>query len=145
MKQFTSPEQTAKLIELGFEKPKNTQYIQRAKARNLHSPFIEFGEPEFEGSYSIGELLEMLPPAIEHVIWWGDEIEEIGVWGLRIDSGCTEYGWDVSYERPNSAHAYRVGREEMIDALFDMIVELKEENYKLNNQNDKRLCSQKRK
>ncbi len=87
----------------------------------------------------------MLPAAIEHVIWWGDEIGEIGVWGLRIDSGGTEYGWDVSYERPNSAHAYRVGREEMVDALFDMIVELKEENYKLNNQNDKRLCSQKRK
>ena len=57
MKMFTNSDQTDKLIELGFEKPKNTQYIQRAKARNLHSPFIEFGEPEFEGSYSIGELM----------------------------------------------------------------------------------------
>ena len=63
MKQYTNEIQTAKLIELGFKKPKNTQYVQRAKARNLHSPFIEFGEPEFEGSYSIGELIEMLEMA----------------------------------------------------------------------------------
>lgn len=140
MRQFTIPEQTAKLIELGFEKPKNRIVKQRFDRST--SSWITIEE---KGGYSIGELIEMLPAAIEHVIWWGDEIGEIGVWGLRIDSGGTEYGWDVSYERPNSAHAYRVGREEMIDALFDMIVELKEENYKLNNQNDKRLCSQKRK
>lgn len=125
MKQFTTPEQTAKLIELGFEKPKGEVKAEQAGDFAWYNP-----------AYSIGELLEILPAAIEHVIWWGDEIGEIGVWGLRIDSGGTEYGWDVYYERPNSAHAYRVGREEMINALFDMIVELKEENYKLNNQNE---------
>jgi hypothetical protein len=54
MKQYTTPEQTAKLIELGFEKPKSIE---------------EFLEPENDWSigglkqrkaYSIGELIEML-------------------------------------------------------------------------------------
>jgi hypothetical protein len=40
MKQYTTPEQTAKLIELGFEKPKGL------------------------AAYSIGELIELLPKHI---------------------------------------------------------------------------------
>ena len=100
MKQYLSPEQTAKLIELGFEKPSNTQYIQRAKARNLHSPFIEFGEPEFEGSYSIGELIEILDGQ-------GIEIKNFGYW-------IVEHEW------------YTSTKDELIDALYDCIVKLKE-------------------
>lgn len=103
MKMYTNESQTAKLMELGFEKPKNTQYIQRAKARNLHSPFIEFEEPEFEGSYSIGELIEML----------GD------VSGFEITRSGS--GWDVY----DDLRAFTC--EELIDALYDMIIMLKEE------------------
>ena len=116
MKQYTSPEQTAKLIELGFEKPKNTQYIQRAKARNLHSPFIEFGEPEFEGSYSIGELIEMLPLLQTDV-----DNED---WPLSIEAGCNLEcpSWFVYYMPENI-----VEKPELIDALYEMAVKLKEE------------------
>lgn len=102
MKQYLDEQQTAKLIELGFEEPKNSQYIQRAKARNLHSPFIEFGEPEFEGSYTIGELIEIM----------GYDLYSIHYKGLA---------WEVKSERVETR------KTELIDALYDMIVKLKEE------------------
>lgn len=49
MKQYTTPEQTAKLIALGFEKPSPSFY------RNGVTWI------QCEGNYSIGELIEMLP------------------------------------------------------------------------------------
>lgn len=115
MKQYTSNNQTAKLIELGFEKPKNTQYIQRAKARNLHSPFIEFGEYEFEGSHSIGELIEMLPKEMDC---------ELGDLGLSIENNIYEQPneWIVSYDGRHQTNSI-----ELVDALYDMLVRLKEE------------------
>ena len=106
MKQYLNSEQTAKLIELGFEKPKNTQYIQRAKARNLHSPFIEFGEPEFEGSYTIGELIEML--------------DKVGV------TTYIRFGGARAISLSNNKGREMLGGQ-LIDLLFVMIVELKEE------------------
>jgi hypothetical protein len=108
MRQYTNESQTAKLIELGFEKPKNTQYVQRVKARNLHSPFIEFGEPEFEGSYSIGELIEMLPPRYNHE-------------DLEINRDWRFERWLVFYRGDDTTAA-----TELIDALYDMIIMLKE-------------------
>lgn len=69
----------------------------------------------------------MLPMAITHEIWFGKDKGKEGVWGLRIDTSGTEYGWDISYERPHSAHLYREGRSKLVDALYDMIVKLKEE------------------
>ena len=56
MKQYLSPEQTAKLIELGFEKP--------------YRPDLDLVETygysvDAERNYSIGELIEMLPPIID--------------------------------------------------------------------------------
>lgn len=115
MKQYTTPEQTAKLIELGFEKPKNTRYVQRVKARNLHSPFIEFGEPEFEGSYSIGELIEMLPKEMDC---------ELGDLGLSIENNIyeTPNEWIVSYDGRHQTNSV-----ELVDALYAMILQLKEE------------------
>lgn len=117
MKQYTNESQTAKLIELGFEKPKNTQYIQRAKARNLHSPFIKFGEPEFEGSYSLGELIEMLPSYVE---WKGNYYD------LRIETDRT-YSW-VAYEPTKNDKAkilpvYDSGSC-LIDILYNVLINL---------------------
>ena len=112
MKQYTSEEQTAKLIELGFEKPNNTRYVQRAKARNLHSPFIEFGEPEFEGSYSIGELIEMLPRKVD------GELLEISA----AETTRSRNRWMVRYP-----YGIIVYKDELIDALYDVILKLKEE------------------
>lgn len=110
MKMYTNSKQTAKLIELGFDKPKNTQYVQRVKARNLHSPFIEFGDPEFEGSYSIGELLSFLPLTIQ----WTPRV---------IRCNVIEY----SFETEGSELYYCNAHNELIDNLFAMIVKLKEE------------------
>lgn len=103
MKQYTTEEQTAKLIKLGFEKPKNTRYVQRAKARNLHSSFIEFGEPELEGSYSIGELIEMLEDTPD----------------IEICRYNQEWRIDADY--------LFASNQELIDALVNMAEQLKEE------------------
>lgn len=118
MKQYTTPEQTAKLIELGLEKPK------------MAAPALKWvdGEPTFEPQYTIGELIEMLPKTIEVDIWWGREKGKAGTWGLRIDTDGVDYMWTITYERDHSANLGVVGAgEELIDALYDMIVKLKEE------------------
>jgi hypothetical protein len=115
MRQYTNESQTAKLIELGFEKPKNTQYVQRVKARNLHSPFIEFGEPEFEGSYSIGELLSSLPPIIPQEN------------GYYINITHDSVSWVIDYKQHgDTQYKYIVSNVELIDAILDMIIKLKE-------------------
>lgn len=117
MKQYTSEDQTAKLIELGFDKPK------------MAAPALKWvdGVPTFEPQYTIGELIEMLPMTITDKIWWGEDKGQGGVWGLRIDTNGTEFMWAVSYERDHSAHLYLEGRTELIDALYDMVIKLKEE------------------
>ena len=101
MKQYTTPEQTAKLIELGFENPKNIVEDE------LYSD-IDF-------AYSIGELIEMLPLELEDVginttltMHFDNNIanvEYIGVFGIE----------------------YSIMKEELIDALYDMILRLKDE------------------
>ena len=87
MKMYTTPEQTAKLIELGFEKPKTKL------------PF-EVANDELGYTYSIGELIEMLPECT---------IVSMKTWHI------------VQYDKE---HYY--GRNELIDALYFLIVELKE-------------------
>lgn len=84
MKQYTTPEQTAKLIELGFMEPIGSWETS-------------------DNVYSIGELIEMLA----------------GVSNLEIIRYGS--GWEVGDE----LRAF--GSEELIDALFDMCVKLKEE------------------
>ena len=102
MRQYTTPEQTAKLIELGFEKPKGWN------AENISNRFIMAvdvdGDNEF--NYSIGELIEMLP---QHSIVW-DMID--------VDTGKRR--WSVGHLFTPS-----LTRIELIDALLDMLVFLK--------------------
>lgn len=117
MKQYTSSEQTAKLIELGLPKP-------RSEVRSERGPFSS----DARKAYSIGELIEILPKIINLEIWWGEEKGEIGTWGLRIDTDGVEYMWTITYERDHSANLGVVGAgEELIDALCDMILQLKDE------------------
>lgn len=54
MKQYTTPKQTAKLIELGAEKPKSVEKVT----------YIEQYGCGYETAYSIGELIEMLPEVL---------------------------------------------------------------------------------
>lgn len=99
MKQYTTNEQTAKLIELGFEKPK------------MAAPALKWvnSEPTFEPQYTIGELIEMLPTIVDGFTLWIGRDE-------RSDQ------WFVKYS-PRSLKL----AEELIDALYEMTIKLKEE------------------
>lgn len=106
MKMYTTPDQTAKLIELGFEKPK------------MAAPALKWvdGEPTFEPQYTIGELIEMLPKSIK--------VNDCD-FSFTI-SGCS-YNWLVEYNDIAFGEQASVCRTELIDALFAEIVILKEE------------------
>lgn len=107
MKQYTLPWQTAKLIELGLPKPK------------MAAPVLKWvdGEPTFEPQYTIGELIEMLPQTINvfydlsimssHQGWWV-------FYGMIGDGDM----WSIEHE---------VYRTDLINALYAMILQLKEE------------------
>lgn len=99
MRQYTTPEQTAKLIELGFEKP------------SVAMPKFEWkdGEPQF--NYTIGELIEMLPMD-----------DRAGERSMLYDG----LEWVVNWDNDDGT-INQVVATELIDALYDMIVKLKEE------------------
>lgn len=104
MKQYTTPEQTTKLMELGFEKPKfeiETQ-LCNIKGQPLRAATIV-------GDYSIGELIEMLPPRYNHE-------------DLEINRDWRFERWLVFYRGDDTTAA-----TELIDALYAMILQLKEE------------------
>ena len=101
MKQYLDQQQTAKLIELGFEKPKNRLVKQRFDRST--SSWIVVGE---EGDYSIGELIEML--------------DKVGV------TTYIRFGGARAISLSNNKGREMLGGQ-LIDLLFVMIVELKEE------------------
>lgn len=113
MKQYTTPDQTAKLIELGFENPKSERLIN--DVANQVSPEIKCLVRRRD--YSIGELIEMLPPYIN------DEEDEDNVFELTIFRSTK---WTVSY---GGIFELKIGvtENELIDAIFFMIIKLKEE------------------
>lgn len=96
MKQHTTPEQTTKLIELGFEKPRYATMFWRDNKEVT------------EINYTIGELIEMLPTIYD------SEGLSIG-WHYMADV------WIVRYPMNILIH-----KEELVDALYNMIVKLKE-------------------
>lgn len=106
MKMFTNNDQTAKLIELGFEKPKSIEVY-----RDGH--YVPFVEQQLV--YSIGELIEMLPENSSKSIRYV----------------ATKRAWVVDVDvlgKSRCAKCYRgVYHAELVDALYDMIVKLKEE------------------
>lgn len=107
MKQYTDESQTAKLIELGFKKPKIDAGVTK----------WEGYEPICTGSYTLGELIAILPQTINvfydlsilstHKGWWV-------LYGMLGDGDM----WSIEYE---------VYRNDLVDALYEMIVKLKEE------------------
>ena len=106
MKQYTTPEQTAKLIELGFEKPKT-----------IVDKYYDFDAETYAEvkAYSIGELLEMLPKSV-----WSNDNN----WPLMISTSVfdSDIPWNVSYIYSDGSMNI-----ELIDALYNMAVKLKEE------------------
>lgn len=100
MKQYTTPEQTAKLIELGFEKPKT---VVERKDYGVFFPIEEVRR------YAIGELISFLP--------------DDGVSNKRLEFDC--FHWIVDWDSFDKIH--QTMRVELVDALYDMCVKLKEE------------------
>lgn len=99
MKLYTNKDQTAELIELGFEKPKG-----------LLDKYYDFDAEAYTEvkAYSIGELIEMLP-----------EFSCIyDLTNMHTMKRC----WYVGH-----ISTLNVSADELIDALYDMIVKLKEE------------------
>lgn len=105
MRQYTTPDQTAKLIELGFEKPKSEVKAERAGDCAWYNP-----------AYTIGELLSFLPKSIK--------VNDL-FFTLCIHSS-NDY-WIVEYADISFGTQARLYKEELIDALFTEIVLLKEE------------------
>ena len=119
MKQYTTPEQTAKLIELGFKKPKSISgYYHRGPYEydaEANTKMVVYDDTQYPiYAYSIGELLEILPPYINN---------EDDFFGLAIYRGTK---WTVAY---GGIFDIKIGvtQTELIDALYDIIVKLKEE------------------
>ena len=104
MRQYTNEAQTAKLIELGFEKPKSIVECELPKGD------WRIGAVGIRKAYSIGELLSFLPEFVN--------------WTPRVIRGnVIEY----SFETEGSELYYCNAHNELIDNLYDMILRLKEE------------------
>ncbi|MBO7281043.1 MAG: hypothetical protein J6V00_07770 [Bacteroidaceae bacterium] len=99
MKMYTNSKQTAKLIELGFEP-------------STRVPF-EVANDELGYTYSIGELIEMLPENVSQ----------------RIRYVATKRAWVVDADvLGKDGRCYRgCYHRELIEALYVTIIKLKEE------------------
>lgn len=112
MKQYTTPEQTVKLIELGFEKPKGW-CVEGISSRLI---MYKHKEDDEDFNYSIGELIEMLPTVVE------SEDSEYATLQMYFDL----FNWVIEYTGVEKTE-YATSATELIDALYDMIIKLKEE------------------
>ena len=101
MKMYLNEQQTAKLIELGVDKPKGSHSYWRGNELVINI------------NYSIGELLSFLPTS-----YGGDDYYSLTIRGSKV-MYCDPYlDW---IEAEWGKH------EELIDNLFDACVELKKE------------------
>ncbi len=115
MRQFTTPDQTAKLIELGFEKPKSV--LLYAQSVDCDNNYGWKGEVKQNGNYSIGELIDMLPLRIAG---------NYGIWYYFSVFAHQTY-WRVAYTDDNEIPLIDSESVHLIDALHDMILRLKED------------------
>lgn len=109
MKQYLDQEQTAKLMGLGFEKP-----------RTLVDKYYDFDAEAYAEvkTYSIGELIEMLPKSLKNSYNPPLVIECNEKW--RVYYGVqADYSWEWLMWLEEE-------RNELIDALYDMVIKLKE-------------------
>lgn len=106
MKQYTTKEQTKNLIELGFPEPKSVSEVN-------YFDEAYYSDIELEYNYSIGELIEFLGLYLINInpytlLWKEDEI-----------------GYCIQYHIGPSNTIWRQIRGELIDNLYDICVELK--------------------
>lgn len=107
MKQYTTTEQTAKLIELGLPKPR---YYCADKYTIIHTGFDII-------NYSIGELIEMLPEAI------CESKDDDYHYFLSIETDSLT--WKVFYESEDEVTLCSTFGVELVDALCSMLTILK--------------------
>lgn len=107
MNHYTTPEQTAKLIKLGFEKPR---YYSADKYTIIHTGFDII-------NYSIGELIEMLPEAI------CESKDDSYHYFLSIETDSLT--WKVFYESEDEVTLCSTFGVELIDSLYSMLTLLK--------------------
>lgn len=105
MRQHTTPWQTNRLIELGFEEPKYECFDKTLRGVEKWN--------NIQDNYSIGELIEMLPDEI-----YVDE----NTYSKVIDKTDVCY---YSWELETYAISICDVQEELIDNLYDMILKLK--------------------
>lgn len=112
MRLETTPEQTSKLLNLGFSKPRFTVQSWRG---NCHARDWEFIEER--GNYFIGELISFLPQVLD----------KLG-FGLKIEYDPNIQLWYVGYLPSN----HYTTSSELVDGLVDLLIKLKKEGMILN-------------
>lgn len=105
MKHYLNSDQTMRLKDLGFPAPKAVSKLSLDWDMDTVPTF----------NYSIGELIEFLPKQVV------DEYEVPK--GFQLNS-CSD-SWEVYYSNYTEIEYYK-NCTELIDALYDMIIELKE-------------------
>lgn len=110
MKQYTNQDQTEKLIELGFPKPKHSSSVEEFNGKGWA------GHIRVTFDYSIGELIEFLPKSFSKK----DKYFHLDIFPERS-------GWFILYATYNKEEYHRNCKIELIDALFCACVTLKEE------------------
>ena len=113
MKQYLDKQQTAKLIELGFEEPKGWYVDGVTNNVNL---YVNIDADPMTFNYSIGEILSFLPENI------AKENELPSTLNISLLDG----EWRVEYADFLGAD-FSFHSIELINAIFNMIVKLKEE------------------
>ena len=99
MKLYTNKDQTAKLIELGFDRP-NPKFELDCNG--------DYRARVSEANYSIGELISFLP--------------DDGVSNKRLEFDC--FYWIVDWDSFDKIH--QTMQVELVDALYEMADKLKE-------------------
>lgn len=113
MKQYTTPEQTAKLIELGLPKPKGW-CVDGISSRLI---MCKHKEDDEDFNYSIGELIDMLPDAI------CNSNDDSYHYFLSIETDSLT--WKVFYESEDEIVLCSTFGVELVDALCSMVTMLK--------------------
>lgn len=109
MKQYLNSEQTARLIELGFE-PK--AIIKEAQVVN------SIITVDHDCYFTIGELIEMLPEVLAP--------SNNDDWEMPLSISTDSFMWTVEYDGGDFS-PYEAASIELIDAIYDMIIKLKDE------------------
>ena len=115
MRQYTTPEQTAKLIELGFPQPKSEVKVEQAGEYAWYNP-----------AYSIQELKEMLPQKLKIPHTY---IKEVYLYEKQIEDAPYPTLWEIGYNAyglPFIVGLYLEAHgRELIDVYYELILKLK--------------------